>query len=440
MASAESVFTLAEGIVLAIQEQGNCLYDVSTGSALAVADDDLPGLEALCSGVAGDGVAQVGTALAEMGLARPGPLQPDAALATRLQALDEAFAGPWLSDLPPAQHRAYAGAATAHSMRKRFYPALGQLPVTPETALRRALCIGEAAAVGRKRVLCLGDDDLVSVPLALLGHEVVVLDVDAVLLRLLASDHMVAAGASVSGRHQDLRDPLDPSLLGAFDCAVTDPMPNRSCFALFLSRALACLRPEGTLHVAVPGAASSLFSAVATEMNVDVLDWHQGFNRYYGVRLLSSPYQSDWVRLQKNDQTRLLHEPQAYAVFSDLYRSPLYPRDCVQHTAVHGADERCMTTFFLSTLFDLVEGESGMALTERRFCSGRWGAAAFARVKGGFFTLCARRAERVVTFTLYPLNTSLWQTARDLVLGIFKEGISWAAGRVAKALWELQLR
>ncbi|MEZ4270294.1 MAG: bis-aminopropyl spermidine synthase family protein [Myxococcota bacterium] len=110
--------------------------------------------------------------------------------------------------------------------------AVGQCPVLPEIALRRALLVGDAADIGVLDIVCLGDDDLVSIALAVLGHRVTVYDIDDYLLKFL---HVSCEqlGLDVAVKERDLRDPLGLDERSQFDVFLIDPMSNRDCFDIF---------------------------------------------------------------------------------------------------------------------------------------------------------------------------------------------------------------
>lgn len=134
---------------------------------------------------------------------------------------------------------------------------LDQSHGTPETALRRALAMYQEGALEGRDVLILGDDDLVSVAIGLLGNpggetreqgvktrRLTVVDID---LRFL--EHIAAAGQRygfpVETVAHDLRAPLPETLRAAFDTVETDPPYTLPGLRLFLSRALEALRPGG---------------------------------------------------------------------------------------------------------------------------------------------------------------------------------------------------
>lgn len=120
---------------------------------------------------------------------------------------------------------------------------LDQVHCDVDTKLRRALALHEAGALDGRRVLLLGDDDLLSLTLALvaapLGARIASLetvDVDGALVSFLSGQLGRAPFGSNVRRH-DLRDPLPQSLHGTIDTVFTDPPYTVEGAELFLSRA-----------------------------------------------------------------------------------------------------------------------------------------------------------------------------------------------------------
>ncbi|GBC76831.1 N(4)-bis(aminopropyl)spermidine synthase [bacterium HR08] len=119
--------------------------------------------------------------------------------------------------------------------------ALHQLPCTPATTVKRARLIRQYATPG-SRILCLGDDDFVSVALALLlPNEITVLDLDPEVLGLISAAARERQ-LRITCRRVDLRRPLPEDLKGAYDIVITDPIYAMPDMLLFLSAAEACLR------------------------------------------------------------------------------------------------------------------------------------------------------------------------------------------------------
>jgi predicted methyltransferase len=83
----------------------------------------------------------------------------------------------------------------------------------------------------------LGDDDLTSVALQLLGHACVVLDIDEELVAFLVE-------RGIDAHVHDLRAPLPRAQRGSFGAVFSDPPYAPEGFTLFGSRAAEALRPD----------------------------------------------------------------------------------------------------------------------------------------------------------------------------------------------------
>jgi predicted methyltransferase len=130
---------------------------------------------------------------------------------------------------------------------------LDQCHCTAETKVRRVLALHQADALVGRRVLLLGDDDLISV--AIRGFverfgstatvaRLTVVDVDPALIGFLRQ-RLAGAPFPVAALEHDLRDPLPASLLRRFDTVVTDPPYTVPAARLFLSRAADALAGAG---------------------------------------------------------------------------------------------------------------------------------------------------------------------------------------------------
>ena len=132
--------------------------------------------------------------------------------------------------------------------------------VTEESTLARVAVMASWGDLAGKDLLVLGDDDLVSVAAALTGlpRRVVVLDVDP---RITAFIARVAERERlpIEVHTHDLRQPLPPSLRGAFDTFFCDPTESLRGFLLFAGRGLSALRgPGGAGYLGLTHAEASL--------------------------------------------------------------------------------------------------------------------------------------------------------------------------------------
>jgi predicted methyltransferase len=190
---------------------------------------------------------------------------------------------------------------------------LDQCHCTVETKVRRVLALHEADALVGRRVLLLGDDDLVSVALGSLVRRLgsaatiaglTVLDVDPAVLDL-ARRRLARARFPVSRVRHDLREPLPDSLRGRFDTVVTDPPYTVEGARVFLSRAADALAGGGDVFLSFgsrrPGAAFALQQAIG-EMGFVVRRLVRDFNEYVGAGVLGGT--SDLYHLTATEAAR----------------------------------------------------------------------------------------------------------------------------------------
>lgn len=130
---------------------------------------------------------------------------------------------------------------------------LDQCPATIGTTLKRSKLLFAAEALKHRRLLLLGDDDLLSVAIAATepSIELAIVDLDG---SLLSHIKQWTQHTSIEVFAHDLRLELPKELYHRFDVVFTDPPYTYAGQLLFLKRAITALRP-------VPG--SSLYSCVS---------------------------------------------------------------------------------------------------------------------------------------------------------------------------------
>jgi hypothetical protein len=117
---------------------------------------------------------------------------------------------------------------------------LHQQPCSSMTTAKRAALIAEYLTPA-STVLCLGDDDFVSVALAsTVGNEVTVIDLDRQVLSII-EEISRDQNLRITTHLADICRPLPPPLLSAFDVVVTDPIYFVRDMMNFLSAAEQCL-------------------------------------------------------------------------------------------------------------------------------------------------------------------------------------------------------
>ena len=175
---------------------------------------------------------------------------------------------------------------------------LDQCHCTPKTLLRRVLALHGAGAIAGRRILLLGDDDLMSLALArFVGRfgsgpvisELTVLDVDE---RLLAFIDRELAGPPFRSQLVacDLREPLPPEHVGRYDTVVTDPPYTTEGARLFLSRAAEALAGEGSTVFFSFGSrragAQAELQRTILEAGFEIRSLTRDFNDYVGAGVL----------------------------------------------------------------------------------------------------------------------------------------------------------
>ncbi|HYT09758.1 MAG TPA: bis-aminopropyl spermidine synthase family protein [Mycobacteriales bacterium] len=176
---------------------------------------------------------------------------------------------------------------------------LDQTHCTVETKVRRVLAMHDAGALAGRRVLVLGDDDLVSLALAAFSARygpaagpasLTVVEIDPVLVAYLRG-RLAGAPFPVDVVAHDLRTPLPDRLLAAMDTVQTDPPYTVAGAELCLARAVSALRPGAgadvflCLGVRRPTETVRLQEAMS-RLGLAVRSLVPGFNEYVGAGVL----------------------------------------------------------------------------------------------------------------------------------------------------------
>ena len=226
----------------------------------------------------------------------------DAVIAERLAAMGEKWSWQRPTGMQGKRYdKLLKASLKVHAMRKVFVQDFGQTPCQPETAVRRALLAGSE----KKKILLIGDDDLLSIPLAMLGHEVTVYDIDDAILLPFLRYIAKAWKLPIRALHVDLMRPQKKR--GGFDLMYTDPMSTRECFDLFLSRGFSWLKPKAKAFCCVHAYAYDTFEAVQRDMGFGLAARHRDFNHYYEEGFWENYYQSDLVELDKLTTTKAVY-------------------------------------------------------------------------------------------------------------------------------------
>ncbi|MBU5347845.1 bis-aminopropyl spermidine synthase family protein [Paenibacillus lautus] len=180
---------------------------------------------------------------------------------------------------------------------------IDQSQCTVETSLRRAvLCLREHSLIG-KNILCVGDDDLVSISLGLLLKRlfpnakdqraaITVMDIDERFLRFIQGA-AAKEGLLVTCRHIDLRQPLPEGWNGQYDCFFTDPPYTLQGLTLFLSRGISALKHEKGCPIFLSFAHKSpdftwSMQREFVRMGLSVKQVLLHFNQYIGAQMIGN--------------------------------------------------------------------------------------------------------------------------------------------------------
>ena len=186
---------------------------------------------------------------------------------------------------------------------------LDQIHATADTSVRRARLLVKRGDV--QRGLCfLGDDDLVSLALPLVGvdRRTTLVDVDSRLLQFV-EDAAKERTLDVRCIQHDLRDPMPRPMAGRFGCVFTDPPYAIEGFRLFISRAIELLKLDGRLWVAFGQSRRAAErglekQAALLEAGLVLLDMLPDFNAYQGGESIGA--RSDLYLLGRTPKTQPL--------------------------------------------------------------------------------------------------------------------------------------
>lgn len=206
---------------------------------------------------------------------------------------------------------------------------LDQSCCTPETKIRRVLFMIRAGVLPGESLLLVGDDDLMSLAVGVVGaslgtalvRRLTVVDVSAPVLQFLA-EQSSSIGLSAELVRHDLREPLPATLRGQFATAMTDPPYTPDGAHLFLSRAV-----EGL----VPGPGQTVFLSFGhkgpddalkvqrsiTDLGLASIAMVRSFNEYEGAGIIGGT--SYLQQLTTTNSTRSLVDGR--------YQGPLYTAD-----------------------------------------------------------------------------------------------------------------
>ena len=432
-------YRLADGVIVSLGPLDTWLLDLKRDYEVRVDFRYTELLEQLCLGEPVDDEPELMQYLLDEKVLCEGEPDVDEVIRTRLRMLDEIQLQTYGERLNDRARRAYDALLDCHARRKRFFERVGQCPILPETALRRALLVGDADEVGVKNILCLGDDDLTSVALAHLGHRVTVYDIDDFLMTFLRN-YAARNELPIEVLERDLRDPLD-DVSQRYDVFLTDPMSNRDCLEIFLSRGFALLKPGGVAFTALYAPVGRAFCDIADAMGFTIERWYARHNRYYSKYLKLHNYESDWLMLRPRGDITLKPPADESSVPLNLYREDYHQRAKSLFLEIEDIEEeRYAKPMFLHMLLDGFEKLSGLHLGERHcHYENDWTVIHCAGAEG-YLTLHVDRPRRRINVNLHPFEPGVGEQLRELLVNAYKSAPSQLNVSVTRGAWDIRVR
>lgn len=216
---------------------------------------------------------------------------------------------------------------------------IDQAKGTTKTAFKRAmLCLEQQTLLG-KCILCVGDDDLVSVAIGLLlgelyddlddvKQQICVFDIDERYInyinQLAMEYHLPIECLKIN-----LREPLPMKYVNRFDCFFTDPPYTTDGMALFLSRGISALKQEKGLQVFLsygqkPIDEMKKVEEVILEHGLVITNIYKSFNEYEGASFLANV--SQMIVLQSSENVKMLI-PQKQRYLQKIYTGEFKDKD-----------------------------------------------------------------------------------------------------------------
>lgn len=208
---------------------------------------------------------------------------------------------------------------------------IDQAKATIVTTFKRAMLSLINDSIIHKRILCIGDDDLVSIGVGLLlkeifyspdniTSEVVALDIDERIVKYI-NDVASEQDIPVKANKMDFCNPLPITYIDYFDMFYTDPPYTESGMTLFLSRGVSALKKEKGLKVFLSFGQKPLnetlnIQKVISKHGLVINSIWKGYNEYEGASLLGNV--SQMIVLESTDYLRnVIMEVEKYS--EDIY-------------------------------------------------------------------------------------------------------------------------
>ncbi len=121
--------------------------------------------------------------------------------------------------------------------------------IKPEDTLKRTAFIYERGDLEDTEIFILGDDDLISLSMALTGlpKKIVVVEIDERINKFIREKAQEIGYKNLEVYNYNVINELPEELKGKFDIFVTDPVETKKGLKLFINRCIASLKGEGSV-------------------------------------------------------------------------------------------------------------------------------------------------------------------------------------------------
>ena len=207
--------------------------------------------------------------------------------------------------------------------RPRSKREFDQFRALPETVVQKVEMMYRNGELEGRKIILIGDDDLVSVAVGLTGlaKRVTTLDIDKDLLSLIQALNTKYA-MNIETVHYDAKKRLPDELKSKYDVAVTDPPYTPNGIALFVSRSVECIeRSNGVIYLAFGYSSRATERALPiqgllTQMGLVMEQVLPKFVKYYAAQSIGSSSSLYVCRLT----------PQTKPIFRGEFKGEIYTR------------------------------------------------------------------------------------------------------------------
>ena len=208
--------------------------------------------------------------------------------------------------------------ADARPKPKREYD---QFYSVPETQVARVKLLYEQNEISDASIIFLGDDDLTSVCLALLGDakRIVVIDIDSAQIEII-NKMARELNLKIETYHHDLKNPVPKDLMHKFDLVFTDPPYTPNGFQLFLQREIECAKGiSSSIYICYGNSerAGERFlpvQKIINDLSLEVLFAYHTFNKYTGAESIGSS--SNLYVLRPTQMTKSAKKPDLTKIYT----------------------------------------------------------------------------------------------------------------------------